>query len=64
MSAPARILSLDTLQATRQYIRDFDSVVAASKGGAEVVDAMTEKHAGLGNPYTLWLGAYAQPYDP
>jgi glyoxylase-like metal-dependent hydrolase (beta-lactamase superfamily II) len=52
-----------TLQATRQYIRDFDSVVAASMGGAEVVDAMTEKYPELGNPYTLWLGAYAQPYD-
>jgi glyoxylase-like metal-dependent hydrolase (beta-lactamase superfamily II) len=52
-----------TLQATRQYIRDFDSVVAASSGGAEVVDAMTEKYPRLGNPYTLWLAAYNQPYD-
>jgi len=52
-----------TLQATRQYIRDFDSVVAASKRAAEVVDAMTEKYPELRNPYTLWLGAYAQPYD-
>jgi glyoxylase-like metal-dependent hydrolase (beta-lactamase superfamily II) len=52
-----------TLQATRQYIRDFDSTVAASKGGAEVVEAMTEKYPELGNPYTLWLGAYAQRYD-
>jgi glyoxylase-like metal-dependent hydrolase (beta-lactamase superfamily II) len=51
-----------TLQATRQYIRDFDSVVAAGKGGAEVVDAMTEKYPELGNPYTLWLAAYTQPY--
>jgi glyoxylase-like metal-dependent hydrolase (beta-lactamase superfamily II) len=52
-----------TLQATRQYIRDFDSAVAASSGGAEVVDAMTEKYPHLGNPYTLWLGAYDQAYD-
>jgi hypothetical protein len=52
-----------TLLATRQYIQDFDSVVAASKGGAEVVDAMTEKYPELGNPYTLWLAAYTQPYE-
>jgi glyoxylase-like metal-dependent hydrolase (beta-lactamase superfamily II) len=51
-----------TLPTTRQYIRDFDSLVAASSGGAEVVDAMTEKYPELGNPYTLWLGAYAQAY--
>ena len=52
-----------TLQATRQYIRDFDAVVAGSKSGAETVSAMTEKHPDLGNPYTLWLAAYTQPYD-
>jgi glyoxylase-like metal-dependent hydrolase (beta-lactamase superfamily II) len=52
-----------TLQTTRQYIRDFDSAVAASNGGAEVVDAMSEKYADLGNPYTLWLGAYSQAYS-
>jgi hypothetical protein len=46
-----------TLQATRQYIRDFDSAVATSKGGAEVVEAMAEKYPDLGNPYTLRLGA-------
>jgi glyoxylase-like metal-dependent hydrolase (beta-lactamase superfamily II) len=51
-----------TLQATRQYIRDFDTVVAESKSAAEVVDAMTEKYPTLGNAYTLWLGAYNQPY--
>jgi glyoxylase-like metal-dependent hydrolase (beta-lactamase superfamily II) len=51
-----------TLQATRQYIRDFDSVVAQSSGGAEVVDAMTEKYPDLGNRYTLWLAAHTQPY--
>jgi hypothetical protein len=74
--APARIIAghrdpaapddegARTLQATRQYIRDFDSMVAASKGGAEVVDAMTEKYPELGNPYTMWLAAYTQRYDP
>lgn len=51
-----------TLQATRQYIRDFDSVVAASSAGRQVVDAMTEKYPDLGNPYTQWLAAYTQPY--
>jgi glyoxylase-like metal-dependent hydrolase (beta-lactamase superfamily II) len=52
-----------TLEATRRYIRDFDATVAASKSGAEVVEAMTEKYPDLGNPYTLWLAAYTQPYD-
>jgi hypothetical protein len=27
------------------------------------VSATTEKHPDLGNPYTLWLAAYIQPYD-
>jgi glyoxylase-like metal-dependent hydrolase (beta-lactamase superfamily II) len=52
-----------TLQTTRQYIRDFDSAVATSKRGEEVVAAMSEKYPALGNPYTLWLAAYTQPYD-
>jgi glyoxylase-like metal-dependent hydrolase (beta-lactamase superfamily II) len=51
-----------TLEATRRYIRDFDAAVAASGGGAEVVDAITEKYPDLGNPYTLWLAAYTQQY--
>jgi glyoxylase-like metal-dependent hydrolase (beta-lactamase superfamily II) len=51
------------IRATRQYIRDFDSVVSASKDGAATVAAMTEKYPHLGNPYTLWLAAYTQPYD-
>jgi len=24
---------------------------------------MSEKYPDLGNPYTLWLAAYTQPYD-
>jgi glyoxylase-like metal-dependent hydrolase (beta-lactamase superfamily II) len=52
-----------TIHATRQYIRDFDSVVSASQDGAATVTAMTEKYPDLGNPYTLWLAAYTQPYD-
>jgi len=39
-----------TQQATHQYARDFDSVVAAGKCGAEVVDAMTEKYPELEDP--------------
>ena len=56
-------LSSGTIQATRQYIRDFDSVVSASQDGAATVAAMTEKYRDLGNPCTLWLAAYTQPYD-
>jgi glyoxylase-like metal-dependent hydrolase (beta-lactamase superfamily II) len=52
-----------TIQATRRYIRDFDSVVSVSQDGAATVAAMTEKYPDLGNPYTLWLAAYTQPYD-
>lgn len=48
---------------TRQYIHDFDEAVAASGSGQEVVSRMTEKYPDLGNPYTLWLAAYTQPYE-
>ena len=47
---------------TRQYIDDFDQAVAASSSGGEVVSRMTAKYPDLGNPYTLWLAAYTQPY--
>jgi glyoxylase-like metal-dependent hydrolase (beta-lactamase superfamily II) len=50
------------LNQTRQYIHDFDQAVAASSSGQEVVSRMTAKYLGLGNPYTLWLAAYTQPY--
>lgn len=50
------------LSQTRQYIHDFDQAVAASSSGQEVVSRMTAKYPGLGNPYTLWLAAYTQPY--
>jgi glyoxylase-like metal-dependent hydrolase (beta-lactamase superfamily II) len=52
-----------TIEETRQYIRDFDSVVSQSRDGAATVTAMSEKYPDLGNPYTLWLAAYTQPYD-
>jgi glyoxylase-like metal-dependent hydrolase (beta-lactamase superfamily II) len=47
---------------TRHYIHDFDQAVAASSSGQEVVSRMTNKYPDLGNPYTLWLAAYTQPY--
>jgi glyoxylase-like metal-dependent hydrolase (beta-lactamase superfamily II) len=50
------------LNQTRQYIRDFDEAVAASRSGEEVVSTMTHKYPTFGNPYTLWLGAYTQAY--
>jgi glyoxylase-like metal-dependent hydrolase (beta-lactamase superfamily II) len=50
------------LNQTRQYIHDFDETVAASGSGEEVVSKMTAKYPDLGNPYTLWLAAYTQPY--
>jgi hypothetical protein len=50
------------IEATRQYIYDFDEAFASSSGGEEVVSKMTAKYPDLGNPYTLWLAAYTQPY--
>ena len=50
------------IEASRQYIYDFDEAVASSSGGEEVVSKMTAKYPDLGNPYTLWLAAYTQPY--
>jgi glyoxylase-like metal-dependent hydrolase (beta-lactamase superfamily II) len=47
---------------TRQYIDDFDQAVAVSSSGGEVVSRITAKYPDLGNPYTLWLAAYTQPY--
>jgi glyoxylase-like metal-dependent hydrolase (beta-lactamase superfamily II) len=51
------------IEATRTYIHDFDEAVASSSSGDEVVSRMTAIYPDLGNPYTLWLGAYSQPYE-
>jgi hypothetical protein len=51
-----------TIDATRQYLLDFNETVASSSAGEEVVSKMTAKYPQLGNPYTLWLGAYTQTY--
>jgi glyoxylase-like metal-dependent hydrolase (beta-lactamase superfamily II) len=50
------------IDATRQYLLDFNEAVASSSAGEEVVSKMTAKYPQLGNPYTLWLGAYTQTY--
>ena len=50
------------IEATRQYIYDFDQTAASSSDGEEVVTKMTAKYPDLGNPYTLWLAAYTQAY--
>jgi glyoxylase-like metal-dependent hydrolase (beta-lactamase superfamily II) len=48
---------------TRQYIHDFDEAVTASGSAQEVVSRMTASYPDWGNPYTLWLAAYSQPYQ-
>lgn len=50
------------IDATRRYLLDFNEAVASSSTGDEVVSNMTAKYPQLGNPYTLWLGAYTQTY--
>jgi glyoxylase-like metal-dependent hydrolase (beta-lactamase superfamily II) len=50
------------IEATRKYIYDFDEAAASSSDGQEVVSKMTARYPDLGNPYTLWLAAYSQPY--
>jgi glyoxylase-like metal-dependent hydrolase (beta-lactamase superfamily II) len=51
------------IDASRQYIHDYDETVAASGSGNEVVSKMTARYPDLGNPYTLWLAAYTASYD-
>jgi glyoxylase-like metal-dependent hydrolase (beta-lactamase superfamily II) len=51
------------IEATRQYVHDFDEAVASSSGGEDVVSKMAAKYPELGNPYTLWLAAYTQSYE-
>jgi len=51
------------LNQTRDYIHDFDMAVAECASGQEIVTTMAAKYPRLGNPYTLWLAAYAQPFD-
>jgi hypothetical protein len=48
------------LDQSRRYIEDFDAAAARSRSAAEIVDAMMQRYAAYGNPYTLWLAAATQ----
>jgi len=45
------------LDATRTYIRDFETAVAESGTAEDVIDVMMRRHGDRGNPYTLWISA-------
>jgi glyoxylase-like metal-dependent hydrolase (beta-lactamase superfamily II) len=45
------------LDATRQYIRDFDASVTESATPQELIEKMMRLHGDRGNPYTLWVAA-------
>lgn len=48
------------LAQSREYIQDFDTAVASSRDPSDVIDKMTDKYPGYGNPYTLYLAANTQ----
>jgi len=48
------------LDQSRRYLEDFDQAVARAGSAAEVIDAMMEKYAAYGNPYTLFAAAASQ----
>jgi glyoxylase-like metal-dependent hydrolase (beta-lactamase superfamily II) len=48
------------LDQSRRYIEDFDGAAARSSSAKEIIDAMMERYAGYGNPYTLHLAAATQ----
>lgn len=45
------------IDATRKYIRDFDTAVTESQTPQELIDKMMMLHGERGNPYTLWVAA-------
>jgi glyoxylase-like metal-dependent hydrolase (beta-lactamase superfamily II) len=45
------------LDATRQYIRDFETSVSESATPQELIEKMMQLHGDRGNPYTLWVAA-------
>jgi hypothetical protein len=45
---------------SRNYIEDFDKVLARAGSAPEVIDAMMEKYSTYGNPYTLFAAAWSQ----
>ncbi|MGW6194555.1 MBL fold metallo-hydrolase [Kribbella sp. NPDC055110] len=48
------------LDLSRQYIRDFDEIVAASDTAGEIIAKMLARYPDLGNPYTLTYAADTQ----
>lgn len=48
------------LDGSRQYIRDFDDIVATSETAAEIIAQMLAKYPDLGNRYTLTFAADSQ----
>ncbi|MGW6278616.1 MBL fold metallo-hydrolase [Kribbella sp. NPDC055071] len=48
------------LDASRQYIRDFDGIVANSETAKEIIAKMLAKYPDLGNRYTLTFAADTQ----
>jgi hypothetical protein len=48
------------LDESRQYIRDFDDVVAGSDSAKEIIAKMLAKYPDWGNPYTLKYAADTQ----
>lgn len=45
------------LDATRKYIRDFDTAVTECASPQNLIDKMMQLHGERGNPYTLWVAA-------
>jgi glyoxylase-like metal-dependent hydrolase (beta-lactamase superfamily II) len=45
------------LDATKTYIRDFDTAVAESATPEELIEKMMQRHGERGNAYTLWTAA-------
>jgi glyoxylase-like metal-dependent hydrolase (beta-lactamase superfamily II) len=48
------------LEASRQYIEEFDQAVANSESDEGIVQTMLAKYPDYGNPYTLWVAAAGQ----
>jgi hypothetical protein len=49
--------SPETIEQSRQYLRDFSRVVDEQETVEEIVAAMTQLHGDRDNPRTLWYGA-------
>ena len=49
----------DDIERTRQYLRDFNRVEAATTTALELYEAMLELYPDRANPGSLWSGANA-----